>query len=100
MSYYDPQTKMIHFGKRPAEAKPIHCAFCGRTNAEVVGDCTQNPSYYFVICSCEASGPTDKDRNAAIDKWNIRYGEPRDPDRSYDGRPDYWCASSPERKPY
>ena len=101
MSYYDPQTHLINHGPKPVIPKPIFCGFCGRTDTELVGDCTKNPSYYFVICGhCEANGPTDYDPVKAVEKWNTRYSEPRDPDCSYDGMPDYWCASSLERKPY
>ena len=100
MSYYDPQTKLIQFGPKPEIPKPIFCGFCGHEKAELVGDCTRNPKYFFVVCDhCEASGPTDYDPVKAVEKWNTRHSEPRDPDRSYDGAPDYWCASSPERKP-
>lgn len=101
MSYYDPQTKQINFGPKPEIPTPIFCGFCGDVDTELVNDCSNKQYYYFVVCNrCECSGPTDYDKVKAVEKWNTRYTEPRDPDCSYDGRPDYWCGSTPERKPY
>ena len=78
-----------------------HCPFCGSERVGIGQSATSTSQFYFVVCdTCEAEGPSEHESVKAVEKWNTRHSEPRDPERSYDGAPDYWCASSPERKPY
>lgn len=58
------------------------CPFCSWEHSEVCTDKDRDdpPRYfYYVFCNhCEASGPTDYDRERAIQLWEERHTEPRE----------------------
>jgi Lar family restriction alleviation protein len=54
------------------------CPFCGNPDVEVGSDKDSSREFYFAFCNgCEAEGPTDYDRDKAIERWNQRltYGD-------------------------
>ena len=57
-----------------------HCPYCGSTNLDdTCRDRDAHQVFYFVFCNkCEACGPTDYDRDKAIELWNGRRSEADD----------------------
>jgi len=57
-------------------SKPMWCPFCGRDDAEVGSDRDSHAVFYSVFCNhCESQGPTDYDRDKAMERWNHRAQE-------------------------
>lgn len=66
-------------------AKPLWCPFCGSESLD--DTCTGSDSkgtFYFVFCdTCDTEGPPARSKAEAIEKWNERHDEPREPNGGY-----------------
>lgn len=56
--------------------KPDYCPFCGHPSTDIARDHDSHADFFYVTCDrCEAAGPTDYDREKAVERWNHRAQE-------------------------